>query len=314
MPFEQIGQLGGRPARRGGDEGVNVVQVGFHRKQLQAMLSARFPDQTFGFGRHIIAQDLSPVFGNPNQVVTDLVMRPARFSRLQATLHLFSLTCVETVSIMPLKGLGSALQATLKKAQQEAARAWNDVVNIHKKARETGEKWPGRNELQQQTKGRYELHSQTVQMICHQLLANVDATRERRRQEPENRHHLKYPHKEKPFFPLYWPAQAVHYDAQAKRLVLPMGRGRKSLTFRVELDFEPQGVKLVWKDGYQLHLVRPVEETKPVTVGTAKACVDLGEIHQAAAVTDTGQALVVSGRGIRSQKRLLSKQLLRFNE
>jgi putative transposase len=37
--------------------------------------------------------------------------------------------------------------------------------------------------------------------------------------------------------------------------------------------------------------------------------VDLGEVHQAAVVTDTGEALVVSGRALRSQKRLLSKQL-----
>ena|GEM_PF-248476 len=216
---------------------------------------------------------------------------------------------METLSIVPLKGLSAVLQATLKKAQQEAARVWNDLVTIHRQAREIGQQWPDRSELQRLTKGRYALHSQTVQMVCHQLLANVDATRERRRQEPKSRAWLKYPHKEKRFFPLYWPGQAVHHDAKGRRLVLPMGRGRKSLVFRVDLDFEPQGVKLVWKDGYQLHVVRPGQETKPAAPGTVKACVDLGEIHQAAVVTDTGKALVVSGRGLRSQKRLLSKQL-----
>jgi putative transposase len=208
-----------------------------------------------------------------------------------------------------LKGLSAALQAAIKSAQQEAARLWNDVVAIHKKARETGQQWPGRSELQQHTKGRYALHSQTVQMVCHQLLANVDATRARRCKEPESRHWLKYPHKEKQFFPLYWPAQAVHHDAKSGQLVVPMGRGRKSLVLRVDLDFEPQGVKLVWNEGYQLHLLRPLEEKEPEVPGTAKACVDLGEIHQAAVVTDTGEALLVSGRGMRSQKRLLSKQL-----
>ena len=35
----------------------------------------------------------------------------------------------------------------------------------------------------------------------------------------------------------------------------------------------------------------------------AQATVDLGEIHQAAVTTNTGAALVVSGRGIRSLKR-----------
>lgn len=213
------------------------------------------------------------------------------------------------VSILPLNGMSVRLQATLRKAQEETARVWNDLVSLHKNARETGLRWPDRSQLQQQTKGRYVLHSQTVQMVCHQLLANVEATRERRRQEPQSRTWLKYPHRQKKFFPLYWPGQALHYDGQGGRLILPMGRGRRSLVLRVKLGFEPQGAKLVWKDGYQLHVVRRGPETTPAAPGTAKACVDLGEIHQAAVVTDTGKALVISGRALRSQKRLLSKQL-----
>lgn len=79
------------------------------------------------------------------------------------------------------------------------------------------------------------------------------------------------------------------------------------------MNFAPQGVKLVWKDGFQLHLMRPITQTEPPVVpGTARACVDLGEVHQAAVVTDTGEALVISGRATRSQKRLLSKQLARL--
>lgn len=87
------------------------------------------------------------------------------------------------------------------------------------------------------------------------------------------------------------------------------GSGRKSLVLRIKLDFEPHGVKLVWKHGYQLHVVRRAPETRLPAPGTANACVDLGEIHQAAVVTDIGKVLVISGRALRSQKRLLSKQL-----
>ncbi len=45
------------------------------------------------------------------------------------------------------------------------------------------------------------------------------------------------------------------------------------------------------------------------TPGQVQATVDLGEIHLAAVSTNTGQAMVVSGRGIRSLKRQRSKQL-----
>ncbi len=129
------------------------------------------------------------------------------------------------------------MQATLREAQMEAGRLWTDIVGVHRKAREDRTLWPTRDMLQKHTKGRYALHSQTVQMICHQLLANVQATSERRRNEPSSRRWMRYPYKEKRFFPLYWPAQAVSYDQAAKCLVLPMGRGRKSLVFRLDLDF-----------------------------------------------------------------------------
>jgi putative transposase len=216
---------------------------------------------------------------------------------------------MESVSIHRPSDIPRAMQATLHEAHTEAGHLWTDIVGVHRKAREDRTPWPTRDTLQKHTKGRYALHSQTVQMICHQLLANVQATSERRRNEPSSRRWLRYPYQEKRFFPLYWPAQAVSYDRAAKRLVLPMGRGRKSLVFRLDLDFEPGGVKLVWNEGYELHVVRSDIEAAKDSPGPNRATVDLGEIHQAAVATSTGEALVVSGRGIRSDKRLLSKQL-----
>ena len=86
------------------------------------------------------------------------------------------------------------------------------------------------------------------------------------------------------------------------RIVLPMGRGRPSLVFKLDLPGQMGGCKLVWKDGYELHVSVPVSPTTTAR-GQAQATVDLGEIHQAAVTTTTGAALVVSGRGIRSLKR-----------
>jgi putative transposase len=81
-----------------------------------------------------------------------------------------------------------------------------------------------------------------------------------------------------------------------------MGRGRPSLMFKLDLSEQIGACKLVWMDGYELHVSVPScpAATAP---GQAQATVDLGEIHQAAVTTNTGAALVVSGRGIRSLKR-----------
>ena len=146
------------------------------------------------------------------------------------------------------------------------------------------------------TKGQFALHSQTVQMITHAFLANVETARELR---TTNRR-MRYPSKDKRFYPLFWPAQAV--SVERGRIVLPMGRGRASLVFKLDLPEHLGGCKLVWKDGYELHVSVPAAPA-PAAPGAVQATVDLGEIHQAAVTTNTGAALVVSGRGIRSLKR-----------
>jgi putative transposase len=81
-----------------------------------------------------------------------------------------------------------------------------------------------------------------------------------------------------------------------------MGSGRPSLIFKLKLAEHIGACKLVWKDGYELHVSVPVSPAATAP-GEALATVDLGEIHQAAVTTNTGAALVVSGRGIRSLKR-----------
>jgi putative transposase len=202
---------------------------------------------------------------------------------------------METVYIYPLATLHPSLRR-LYEGQQEAARVWTLCRDLHLAARQQHIRWPTRDELQQASKGQFALHSQTVQMVCQQFLANVDTARELR----QTNRQIRYPYKDKTFYPLFWPAQAV--SVERGRIVLPMGRGRLSLVFKLDLPKQIGGCKLVWKDGYELHVSVPVS---PATTapGQALATVDLGEIHQAAVTTNTGAALVVSGRGIRSLKR-----------
>lgn len=65
--------------------------------------------------------------------------------------------------------------------------------------------------------------------------------------------------------------------------------------------------KLVWNSSdYELHWNESLPDAPEQVEGT-RATVDLGQIHQATVVIETGEALIVSGRGIRSEKRGLSK-------
>jgi putative transposase len=196
---------------------------------------------------------------------------------------------MKTVRVYQLNHLAPRLFRRLKAAQMEAAQVWNSCMELHKQARLEHRPWPGRNELQRATKGRFALHSQSVQMIVHAFLANIATTRELCKTHPQMR--MKYPWRAKRFYPVHWPAQAV--SKEKGRVVLPMGKGRTSLVLPIDLPSNGAAVTLVWNRGFEL----------------TRLGVDLGEIHLAAVTTSTCKALMVSGRGIRSLKHQRSKQL-----
>lgn len=203
---------------------------------------------------------------------------------------------MDSTCIYQLDHLPSKLRTRLHDAQMESARVWLACRDLHLNARRKHLHWPNRDDFQKATQGQFALHSQTVQMICHKFLTNIENTKQVRKQ---NRR-IRYPYKDKRFHALYWPAQAV--SVERGRVVLPMGRGRPSLTLRVNLPADAGACKIVWNDGYELHVtINQARAAEPP--GQERATIDLGEIHQAAVTTTTGVALVVSGRGIRSIKR-----------
>src|SRR5581483_9382877 len=136
------------------------------------------------------------------------------------------------------------------------------------------------------------------------FLANIETTRQLRQTHPQMQ--MKYPWRTKRFYPVKWPAQAV--CKEHGRVVLPMGRGRTSLILPIDLPENSGACSLVWNYGFELHVCveRPQAEEAP---GTIQATVDLGEIHLAAVTTNTGAAMIVTGRAIRSLKRQRNKQL-----
>ncbi len=209
---------------------------------------------------------------------------------------------MQTVRIYRLKHLDRRTRAHMLAAQQEAARVWRYCLERHQQARAERSRWPDRDDLQRETKGgQYALHSQSVQLVCQQFLANVETIKQLRQSNPRHR----YPYHPKKYRTVSWPAQAV--GRCGKRLILPMGRGRKSLSFHLpDLPERIGAVSLVWRGGYELHLVVPAApegEGSAPAAPAVQAAVDLGEIHQAAVTTTTGKGLIVTGRGIRSLKR-----------
>lgn len=206
---------------------------------------------------------------------------------------------MDTVIIKPLSNLNESTEKQIYSAQLEAGKLWTFCVETHLKARQGHTKWPEQSALHKETKGQYSLFSQTVQQINRAFLGNIHATKKLRREQPQMK--MKYPWRPKKFYPLIWPAQHLKYEDGV--LCLPMGKGREPI--RLEVDVEPgfSLVKIVWNYGYELHMTYAAS-AQDGQQSDVRATVDLGEIHTAAVTTNTGDGLIVSGRGIRSLKRL----------
>ena len=212
-----------------------------------------------------------------------------------------------TVQMFPLRGLPKTMQVAMTLHLKEAAKVWNFCKNLHYQVRKQNQEWPDNYDVMKVAKEQnFKLHSQTVQQIITAFFANVKTIQKLRRDDP--RHH--YPNKDKEIFPVYWPKQAVH--KKQDRVTLPMGRGRKSLVFNIELLKNSGAVKLLYKDGWYLHVC--VERPIKVNKGVNQATIDLGQIHHGVVVVNDvknnlTKAVIVSGRKLRSNKSRNDKML-----
>ena len=122
---------------------------------------------------------------------------------------------METVSIYPLATLRRGSAQRLCEART-ASRAGLDVVPGSASGGQAAPYQAFRTAMSSvpPPKGQFALHSQTVQMVCHQFLAKVETARELR----QTNRRIRYPDIDKRFFQLYWPAEALECRARAPRV------------------------------------------------------------------------------------------------
>lgn len=210
------------------------------------------------------------------------------------------------VRIIPLRGLSAQQETLCLFLREEAGRCWTDMLNAHIESR--GGKWLSASDLKKMFKGRYALYSQTIQALAEKLEANVDTARELRKTDPNAR----YPYHPKKYQTVVWKEEAIH-RLDSKQLLLSNGKNNTPLVLSVPseyLDVDIRKAELTWRaDHYELCLTIDTGIVNPPPKESGQvAGVDLGEVNIAAVATEAGNALVVSGRALRSVKRLRNKR------
>lgn len=192
-----------------------------------------------------------------------------------------------------------------------SAQVWNDCLRIAKAYALEHGRWIGRTELQQATKGQYPIHSQSIQAVCHKYLQARENTVKAKRMGHSQ---VRYPYKLKGHYPTKWAVQGfvIHDDGRIE-LSVGLRDGKRQKAIAVQVKNVPPGIvkeiEVVYDRGLFLCISYDDCCEPAAAQGTQIAAVDPGEVHAIAAVTEDGEGLIVTGRKMRSIKRLRNKKI-----
>lgn len=201
----------------------------------------------------------------------------------------------------------------LFECNRTSAEVWNDCVKISKSYHKDCGKWIGKTELQKRTKGQYAIHSQSIQAVCHKYLWARDSAKAARDQGYDN----KYPYREKRNFNTKWAKDGFTiYENGKIELSLGIHNRKRQKPITVWIKGMPVGkvkeIELIYdekKRNLMLCLSYEDGQLPKENHHTRVAAIDLGEIHSIAAVAENSQGIIITGRKIRSIKRLRNKKI-----
>ncbi|WP_461567866.1 nuclease/transposase family protein [Thermincola ferriacetica] len=193
--------------------------------------------------------------------------------------------------------------------QMEAVKVWNATCNIHRTIYGRYGYWLNEGAIKALLKGKYGIHSQSVQAVVETYFECCERTRELHEQGNTD---WKYPYHRKRFFTVTWKKPGITH--MGRMLRISNGRGREPLVIKLPKRLTGTVInqaQLVWhRNQYWLH----VTVEKPALLkgqGDVCAAIDPGEVPSVT-ITDGNDALVISGRLLRSLNRLKNKELRKF--
>jgi putative transposase len=204
---------------------------------------------------------------------------------------------------------GQASQA--RTLQREAAKAWNATCTVHRMIYVRHHCWLDEGAIKAFVKGKYGIHSQSIQAVVETYFECCERTKALHEQGHTE---WRYPHRKKYFFTVTWKPLGITQKGQT--MILSNGRGREPLSFNLPERLSGAVIKLVqlvWhRNQYWLHVAVEKPALQKVQ-GNVTAAIDPGEVH-AVTITDGKEALVVSGRLLRSLHRFRNKVLRKIQK
>jgi putative transposase len=192
-----------------------------------------------------------------------------------------------------------------------SGEVWNACLEFAKQHHKTTGKWINQTQLQSATKKIVRLHSQSIQAVCHKYLDSRNSIHQAKKKGIST---VRYPYRQKKHFNTKWIDQAFTVHANGK-IELSMGNhdGKRQKPLTVYAHNLPEGdikeIELCYDRGLYLSIsyddgMMPKENPYSSAVG-----IDMGEIHSFASVHENGEAVIITGRKMRSTHRLRNKKV-----
>lgn len=209
----------------------------------------------------------------------------------------------------------------LKSLNKMSADVWNLCLKLNEDCKtQTGE-YIGLSDLQKQTKKCVNLHTKGIQHIVHKYLYARSAMFQSIKAKHDNSSKVKLPYKVKKFLSTGWDSQSIKVNYEEGYLLLskPLGydfdEGRiiKLKPIKCFAKIIPENIaeiELIYRDKYYLAIKYKEDANKYYQVKSDNvASIDLGEIHTITSVDNNQNAIIITGRKMRSFKYFRNKEL-----
>lgn len=190
-----------------------------------------------------------------------------------------------------------------------SALVWNKILELQR------EKLRSKGDLQKELKGLYPINSQSVQAVTDKYCAACLATKSAR----DNGLKRKYPWRRKRNFPTTWKADGFKLKGNRLKLSLGTFAGKRQKPIEVKLPnstlktlegVKLQQISLIWDGRLKLAIViDDGKESAPAVQSDVSCAIDLGEIHSITSFSSEGNAIIITGRLLRSVKQYQLKKL-----
>lgn len=195
-----------------------------------------------------------------------------------------------------------------------AGDCWNALVKADKEYYEENKKFMNRSQLQSFVKGLTSLHAAGNQHVYLEYFTSRDAMFRSRKVGHKNSNKVELPYKKKKYFVVGWNVFCYVIDYKNHKLKLAKKvdeNGHQQQPIICTFKTMPKHVveiELIYRDGLCLAIKYKEPKTNTDIKTNNVAAIDLGEIHSITSIDNNGNAIIITGRKIRSIKRLQNKE------